>query len=186
MTVPPSPEGGLFFWYTGGMDLGLMQLVQAWHPDWLTQVTRLVSVLSDTPSYFFAVPVVAAAYFRHGRRRLAAATVLVTAGNLLNPLIKSIVERPRPTTDIVSVLEQANNSSFPSGHALGAMVFYGFLAWVAWSEGRRGLAAGLVAAILLVGVSRIYLGVHWPSDVLAGYAIGLVWIVAFRWLVPVR
>ena len=108
MTVPPSPEGGLFFWYTGGMDLGLMQLVQAWHPDWLTQVTRLVSVLSDTPSYFFAVPVVAAAYFRHGRRRLAAATVLVTAGNLLNPLIKSIVERPRPTTDIVSVLEQAN------------------------------------------------------------------------------
>jgi undecaprenyl-diphosphatase len=168
------------------MDLGLMQFVQAWQPDWLTQVMRLVSALSDTPSYFFAVPLIAAYYFRHGRRRLALATVLVTAGNLLNPLIKSIVERPRPTTDIVSVLEQTNHSSFPSGHALGAMVFYGFLAWIAWTSGRRWLAAGCAAFILLVGVSRMYLGAHWPSDVAAGYVIGFVWLLALRWLVPVR
>lgn len=168
------------------MDLELLRLAQAWQPDWLTELFRIISILSDTPSYFFIVPLVAAVMLRRGRSRLALATLLAVSGNILNPLIKSIVERPRPTMDVARILDLANGSSFPSGHALGAMLFYGFLAMVLWTKGTRWGAFVLGGIVVVVGISRVYLGAHWPSDVLAGYVIGLVWIMTVRWLVPRR
>lgn len=100
-------------------------------------------------------------------------------GKLLNTLLKAFYERPRPS--IVQSLTETHSASFPSGHAMSSMVVYASVAYlVGRLEAGRGLQhttwiiAGLV--IMLIGVSRMYLGVHYPSDVLAGFLGGLAWV----------
>jgi undecaprenyl-diphosphatase len=98
--------------------------------------------------------------------------------------VKWEVARPRPT--IVPHLVEVGNASFPSGHAAGSAAIYLTLAALASQvlRDRAARHAVLVMAILLVGMigcSRVYLGVHWPSDVLAGWSFGTVWALAW-WL----
>lgn len=100
-------------------------------------------------------------------------------GNLMllsiigNEALKAVINMPRPTTDEVRVIrdDTVSGSSFPSGHAQFSVTFWGYLAWLAKQPLMWGLA--LVMA-LLIGVSRMYLGLHWPVDVLAGYIAGIV------------
>jgi undecaprenyl-diphosphatase len=117
----------------------------------------------------------------------AAASVI--GGMILSVLLKDVFDRPRP--EIVPHLVYASSSSFPSGHSMMSSVTYLTLAaLLARSHERKRikafflLLAGLVIA--LVGVTRVYLGVHWPTDVLAGWMAGSVWAMlcwlAARWL----
>ena len=113
----------------------------------------------------------------------------VTGGLVVSVLLKDIFQRPRP--EIVPHIVYASSSSFPSGHSMMSAVTYLTLgALLARSQERKRLKAFflLLAAliILMVGVTRVYLGVHWPTDVLAGWMAGslwamLCWAVA-RWL----
>jgi len=103
--------------------------------------------------------------------------------SLLDSPIKLVVNRPRPTDALVQVFSVENGSGFPSGHALFAAVVLGFLAYLAVTRLRRRSLralsfAGLLMLIILTGVSRVYLGVHWPSDVVGGYLVGAVLLVA--------
>ena len=101
------------------------------------------------------------------------------------------MDRPRPPGSLVHVEHVLPaGSSFPAGHVLNFTVFAGFLCYLAWvrlapSPLRTILAAMLVAMIALMGVARIHAGEHWPSDVLGGYLIGILWLVAtielYRW-----
>jgi membrane-associated phospholipid phosphatase len=97
---------------------------------------------------------------------------------ILNQGLKLVFVRPRPL--LWKQLIKEVSYSFPSGHALGSLVLYGFLAYLLglqfprWSQLIYGLAAGLIGAI---GLSRLYLGVHYPTDVMAGYAIGFLWLM---------
>jgi undecaprenyl-diphosphatase len=121
--------------------------------------------------------VVAAVLAVCGRRRDAALVLLTLLIRLPNVLVKEVVDRPRPSTDMVQVVFPVNETSFPSGHAGGALIFLGLLAYLTWLRSERPalrllVLMGCVVAILLIGVSRIYLGAHWPSDVLGGYAYG--------------
>ena len=105
--------------------------------------------------------------------------ITVAGGGLLNLLLKNFFERERP--NIHSMIE-ADGFSFPSGHSMGSMTYYGFLGYLILRSKRNplskvGLGILLCLIILLIGISRIYLGVHYPSDVLAGYAAGLAWLV---------
>jgi membrane-associated phospholipid phosphatase len=114
------------------------------------------------------------------RGALLAAVTLAGAG-LLNLLLKFSFARVRPASFFDYPLP--GSPSFPSGHALYAASVFGGLAVLLTARVRSRLleiAIWLVAIslILLVGVSRVYLGVHYPSDVLAGYAIGIVWVTA--------
>ncbi len=98
---------------------------------------------------------------------------------LLNTLLKDVFERPRP--EVVPHLATFATSSFPSGHAMSSMAAYGAIALLITrlEHGRRArLATWLLAAlvILVIGASRIYLGVHYASDILGGYAAGLAWV----------
>lgn len=110
---------------------------------------------------------------------LALAWVLAVAGNgLLNQRLKLFIERARPLDPEGAVLAQG--LSFPSGHSSGAVVTYGMLAYLAlrllpkaWHLPALLLA---LALILVVGASRVLLGVHFPSDVLAGFASGSAWL----------
>lgn len=126
--------------------------------------------------------VLAVGFFVRGWRRAAALAVITMAGaGLLDALLKYWFARVRPAPFFDYPLPVSH--SFPSGHAFFAASFLGGLA-VLISGRVRGTAvrAGVwilaLGLILLVGVSRIYLGVHYPSDVLAGYAAAVVWVVA--------
>jgi undecaprenyl-diphosphatase len=118
------------------------------------------------------------------RRHSFLATLLVAAAagsGLLNEIVKIVVARSRP--HLFAGAEHAAGYSFPSGHAMDAIVFFGTLAYVAIKlTGRRDVAivASLLAVILagLIGLSRVVLGVHYPSDVVGGWLLGAAWLGA--------
>ncbi len=96
---------------------------------------------------------------------------------LLQAGIKEIVDRPRPTADLVELRAAFSSPSFPSGHVMSATYFYGFLLDLALSFplpslARAALAAVPAAVLALTGPVNVWLGVHWPSDTLGGYAWG--------------
>ncbi len=115
------------------------------------------------------------------RRRFAEAAVVVLTliPRGLRQLLAPLIARPRPSADLLHVREHASGYSFPSGHATGAMVLYGalFVLSTALIPQRpvRMLFQGLcVFMIVVTGLSRVYVGVHWPSDVVGGFVFGLL------------
>nr|MBA2714303.1 bifunctional DedA family/phosphatase PAP2 family protein [Rubrobacteraceae bacterium] len=126
---------------------------------------------------------VVAALLAWGRRWIFLGSWLaaVAGGAVLNQLLKGLFERPRPFFEHPLLIE--TSYSFPSGHAMESFVVYGMLAYLAvlalrsW-EARVGVVFGAALLVVLIGFSRMYLGVHYLSDVLAGYAAGGVWLSA--------
>ncbi|HEX2134056.1 MAG TPA: phosphatase PAP2 family protein [Actinophytocola sp.] len=113
-------------------------------------------------------------------RRSDALLVGVTAlgAVVLGPLLKTVIERPRPPEDHLVVV---NSFAYPSGHSLTSMAVLGVLTALAVRHLPAGptRTAAVTAGTLLitaVGISRVYLGVHWPTDVLAGWLVGAVWL----------
>lgn len=103
---------------------------------------------------------------------------LTLVQGLANTVIKNLVGRPRPTDDLVHVFTTVSGQSFPSGHVMFYVTFFGFLFFLAWtrlahSAARLFLMALCAALVLLVGPSRMYLGAHWLSDVVAAYLLGV-------------
>jgi membrane-associated phospholipid phosphatase len=142
-----------------------------------TTAFSAVTTLGSTPVLALVAGTAAAYLVTRGRARDATLlpAVLVVA-QLLTWMLKATFERPRPSFD--DPVATAGWFSFPSGHALSSLVLYGALAYVFADRLRppRARVAGLVAAGLLVaaiGFSRLYLGVHYLTDVLAGYSAGL-------------
>ena len=117
------------------------------------------------------------------RWRWAAYLVFTTGvGSLLNLGLKTYFQRTRP--DLAEALRHASGYSFPSGHAMGSMVVFGALAYLAiralthWQWRWRAAALAFAAAtVIAIASSRIYLGVHWVSDVAAGISAGLLWLL---------
>ena len=127
-----------------------------------------------------AIVAVAAMFLWLTRHKYSASLLLISTigGIVLNNLLKVGFDRPRPR--VFEWGSQALSSSFPSGHAMSAAVVYGTVAYLAarlqkrhWHRAVTLLVAGLL--ILMIGATRLYLGVHYPSDVLAGIIIGLAW-----------
>ena len=131
-----------------------------------------------------ALTLVAAALLLRRSRPAAALLVAATLPlRLVNPGLKAIFDSPRPTEGIVHVTERAEGLGYPSGHALGAVLFYGALIAVApclvgSPRARRLLRVVCLLLILATGVSRVASGAHWPSDVLGGYLWGGVLLAA--------
>ena len=120
------------------------------------------------------------------RRRVDALVVLISAAPIVvGYLLKEVVGRARP--DYFFLDSQPSSLSFPSGHALFAMVFGGLLIILAGDlvhpvKLRRAIQVGLALLILAVGASRVYLGVHYPSDVLGSYLFGAMALLGLVWL----
>lgn len=148
---------------------------------WLTPVIELVTWLGSS---FFIVPfgVVVGGYLwrrRRGRRPLAMMAVAFLGAAGLYDIVKPAVGRARPTAALQVGGPDIGNA-FPSGHATQTISFYGMLAVVliaSYAPRRRWpFAIGAALVTLVVGASRLYLGVHWLTDVLGGYALGLAWL----------
>ena len=130
------------------------------------------------------------------RLKIEAGTLLLgaTVGESIDILIKIIVGRPRPTVDLVNIYTNVNGRSFPSGHVFHYVTMYGLLFYLtyvlmprSWLRTTLLIIFGLL--ISLVGVSRMYLGAHWASDVVGAYLFGSVWlllIIDFYWHMKIR
>ena len=101
----------------------------------------------------------------------------------INVLVKDLVQRPRPTSNLVNVFAKLNSYSFPSGHVMFYLGFFGFIWFLAFtllkpSIKRSFLLVFFGILIVLIGISRVYLGEHWASDVLGSYLLGSLTLVA--------
>ena len=106
----------------------------------------------------------------------------VLVGDALVLLIKWIIHRPRPTEDLVKILHKFSQSSFPSGHVVHYVVLFGFLIVVMLTQRKFSLPLRclivlfLMLLILIIPISRIYLGAHWATDVIGGYLVGFIFL----------
>ena len=155
--------------------------------DWVRNSDGLVRELKiltffGSPLWFYIVVTPAVLWvWRRGHARLAVFLVVTTlGGGLLDTIVKEAVGRPRPS--LVDPVASAHGKSFPSGHAMSSTVAYGALLLVFLPAiGRRYrpvVFAGVVVLVLAIGFSRLALGVHYISDVVGGFVLGLAWLAA--------
>ena len=153
-------------------------------PLWATANTTLfftgATVLGDPPFLIALTALLCGALWWKGERIWALYLAFTSlGGGLLNLALKSYFQRARP--DISDALRAATGYSFPSGHSMGSVVIYGAILWVlvrilpSWRRHSVSSAA-LITLVLAIGLSRIYLKVHWFSDVIAGFAAGIGWV----------
>lgn len=145
------------------------------HPGWVTAWNVFCTVFGPTAFRLFALVAIVIALIRRHLRAAIFLLISVELSGLLTDIAKAAAHRPRPETALVS----APSTSFPSGHAVGVMV--GVLALltialpVVSCPFRTWLIAGGALIVVAVGVSRAVLNVHYPSDVLAGWALGYIY-----------
>ncbi|MBE9585686.1 phosphatase PAP2 family protein [Mucilaginibacter sp. JRF] len=131
--------------------------------------------------------VIAVIFLAFKYKKEALFTMLTLLSGVVSTIIKAAVNRPRPSTDIVQVIEKTVQQSFPSGHTQFYVVFFGFITIVMLT--RLSIPAALrvpvilisLAFILIIPFSRIYLGAHWFTDVLGGFISGLICLWALAW-----
>lgn len=153
--------------------------VEGLRNDTLTTVMEGFTGLLSVPVLLVMTLIIAA--FAPGRAPGRCVAVNLVGVLVLNTLLKEIVQRPRP--DGFRLISETGYS-FPSGHSMVSMAFFGLLVWMIWTyeEDKRLRNAWCVLmslVILMVGVSRIYLGVHYASDVLAGFCVSLMWLAFY-------
>ena len=157
-------------------------------PPWFEEMVRDVTALGGLAPLALATLGVVGFLVLAGRRGLALRLGLwISVGVLLSFALKHLFDRPRP--DLVPHLMRVSTASFPSGHAMLSTIVYVTLG-ATLSQALRGrlrLYVLLVAVVIasLVGLSRIYLGVHWPTDVAGGFAVGIAW-AGLAWLAERR
>jgi membrane-associated phospholipid phosphatase len=151
---------------------------------WLTLPMRIFSFFGDNLFYLTTIPLV---YWCIHKSLGADLGVLLVLSSFANGVVKSTVKQGRPFWHDASMrLSEATSFSTPSGHAQTSAVLFGYLAWFLAGR-RRGVlwAVVLTLLIILVALSRVYLGVHYPGDILWGIAIGLALVALYTWLKPV-
>ena len=159
---------------------GLAQ-VQGLQADWLDAASLFLNETGELPTA--VIPAAAVVLTLLALRRPAAAAVLTISlvALLGGDLLKELINRPRP--DHVLLMPPPESLAFPSGHSAYAMVLFGFAFCVVGSlvapvPLKRILQGALAVVILAMGASRVYLGVHWPSDVVGGYLWGMSVLIA--------
>lgn len=149
----------------------------------LEQTMIELTSFGDNAVLFVVTGAVALYLLLAGKRRLALLALGASiSGAVLTTLLKGFFDRPRP--DFVAHIVDATSASFPSGHAMMSAVVYltlgGMLAAAQKTRRLKAFALGFAILLtLLVGFTRIYLGVHYPTDVLAGWALGAAWAVGW-------
>lgn len=144
--------------------------------DILTNIMKIITFLGSALSIILLTVLLIIVVKGKRNKILILINVIVTT--LLNQLLKKVFQRGRP---IDSIIEESGYS-FPSGHSMVSMAFYGFLIYLVYKSNikYKGLIVGLLSVlIVLIGISRIYLGVHYPTDVIGGFTLSLSYLLLF-------
>ncbi|HLX57501.1 MAG TPA: phosphatase PAP2 family protein [Ktedonobacteraceae bacterium] len=161
-------------------DRAITRNLQRQHNPWLRRFMIGISEIGF-PKLGIPITLSIAGIFWALRFRLEAIFVLLTSSsNILNWIVKRLIKRPRPTAELVTVARVINEPSFPSGHVMHYINLFGLLDYLLATNWRSGRLRNILliictSLIILVGPSRVYLGAHWPSDVMAGYIYGGLW-----------
>jgi undecaprenyl-diphosphatase len=166
-------------------DSTIISFVQSFEAPMLTPIMKFFTFIGGTiPIVVISLLVLFLLYkvLKH-RSELILFVAVIAGANILFASLKLLFHRERP--DLHRLIE-ASNYSFPSGHATNAFALYGILTFLLWRhisnrQGRTILIILSVFMILAIGMSRIYLGVHYPSDVIAGYFISACWLTFAIW-----
>ncbi len=171
-----------------GADLAFTRAIQSFNPAWFDALMRAVSQLGFDWKAITAISLISLFLIITGFRWEAVMGVCASTGIwALDNAVKGLVARPRPPTDLVHVITHLDGPSFTSGHVASFTVFYGFMWFLSYtllaSSWKRTLLLGLLATLIaLVGLSRVYSGEHWPSDVLGSYLLGSLWLVVIIYI----
>jgi membrane-associated phospholipid phosphatase len=171
-------------------DVRVSHEFQEIHFEGAAALIGLMNTLGQGPVLMAIGALVAALLLYVGRRKDAAFAILpVTLAQLANVGLKFLFSSPRPTGDYVAVTDPSTGFGFPSGHTMTTVVLIGSLAYILLRQTscrwrRAGIVSFVVVIALAMGFSRIYVGAHWPSDVLGAYLWGTAFtslaIIAYR------
>jgi len=157
------------------LDQILNSLMSTIQINFLINFSEFISVLFDTVSMIIISIIIAVIFlWKHYKKESLLFIFIILASALVSLILKNLIERPRPINALVTETSYA----FPSGHSVTAVVFFGFLIYSAFKKSKSNAlkmftAIASVFMILLIGFTRLYLNVHWLSDIIAGLAIGL-------------
>ncbi len=144
--------------------------------DVLTNIMKIITFFGSV--LMILILTVLFVIFVKGKRNKLLILINVIVVTLLNQLLKYVFQRERPTNSII----EETGYSFPSGHSMVSMAFYGFLIYLVYKSNMKfkGLIISFISILIfLIGISRIYLGVHYPSDVLGGFTLSLSYLIIF-------
>jgi len=150
--------------------------VQSFSNPFLDRLFTMATFLGEEEFYLAFLPLIYWCLDKRTGVRLAYAFLLST---YVNSSLKDLFDIPRPDDPGIRFLRHETSPSFPSGHAQGAVVNWGYLA-TQWQNSALWVVA--IVLILLTSLSRVYVGVHFPQDVVGGIAIGIVYLLAFNWV----
>jgi undecaprenyl-diphosphatase len=143
---------------------------------------KFISIFGDTVGVPVSIIIASLFFFLSYRRREAWFTLAIILPDLFNMLIKILIHRPRPTFENAKIFLSFNQPSFPSGHVVHYVVFFGFLLTVMIVDKNISTVwryfVGILSIFLIftVSISRIYLGAHWATDVIGGYLFGFAYL----------
>lgn len=158
-------------------DEPILRFMEANHSDWLTTLVRILTDFGGVIGVIVLVSAAAGLLWWRGRKRAVAILGFGVGGAaLINVIAKAIFARARP--DLWEHLVVETSYSFPSGHAMASSALAFCVMVIAWRTRWRWPAIILAALyMIIIGATRLYLGVHYPSDVVAGWAISLAWVI---------
>ena len=175
-------------------DVTITHAIQRFNAGWFSALMYALSWIGFGPqAYVISLIVLLFLYASGLKWETVVSFVSLILSSALGLGIKVLIDRPRPNADLVNVITQLKDYSFPSGHVLYFTTFFGFLIFLTYtllkhSWLRVTLLMIFGAMVALIGLSRIYEGQHWASDVLGAYLLGSVWlalsILVYRWGKP--
>ncbi|AFY57759.1 membrane-associated phospholipid phosphatase [Rivularia sp. PCC 7116] len=165
---------------TTEFDTAILQSIYEQHTPFLNQIMTGITFLGNGSTLIYLSCLVGIVLLVSRKFASAFTLIIVTSGGIgLNVWLKNIFARVRPA--LWERIVDAASYSFPSGHAMVSLVVYGFICYLLIANFRYWSSICLFLTTLLVlaiGFSRLYLGVHYPTDIIAGYAAGLVWLIS--------
>ncbi|OLS40930.1 phosphatase PAP2 family protein [Bacillus sp. MRMR6] len=166
-------------------DIQTIKSIQGLEQPILTTIMKFFSYIGDTIQVIIISIIILVILYKvfHQRVELILFTIVLVGSTTLNVLLKTFFQRERPIF-YQMVIEES--FSFPSGHSMAALSLYGIISFLLWrhipkQSGRIVLITVSAIFILVIGISRIYLGVHYPSDIVGAYLISGFWLMFTIW-----
>jgi membrane-associated phospholipid phosphatase len=173
------------------IDLQITRELQSINSPLFAAIMSMISWPGFSPQSFIIPALIVLVIYSFGWQWEALTALLASLlPPLVNVLVKELIRRPRPTVDLVQVFGILDSYSFPSGHVMFYVGFFGFIWFLAFTLLKRSLGRTLLLVFLgsmvtLIGISRIYLGQHWASDVLGAYLLSSILLAGiiqyYRW-----